>query len=231
MSLKNFLGQVRVSDIARSNRYVFTILMPPKLRTYLPHLETLSLFTSEVTGAFAWNLASKGESFGGIQYNTPYSAFMEDQSVNVTFMIDGNAMIRHLFDDWATSSFNVRSGQVEYYDNLRTRARLELLNQSDIPIYAWELHDVVLDKIVPINFSNNQSKLLELTVIFTFRFWEKVKPTPVTAIRRQEENPILELYRIVKPWLSARYPQFGKINQKINDVNLGVRTLGSIFGL
>lgn len=231
MSLKNFLGQIRISDVARTNRYVFTVLMPPKLQAYMPHLQTLSLFATEVTGAFSWNLSSKGESFGGIPYNTPYSAFMEDQSVNVTFMIDGNAMIRHLFDDWASTSYNTQTGQVEYYDNLRTRARLELLNRSDIPVYAWEMHDVILDKIVPINLSNESSKILELTVIFTFRHWMKVQPTPVTAIRRQEESSVLELYRMVKPYLSARFPQLGKVNQRVNDVNLGIRALGSIFGI
>lgn len=230
MSLKNFIGQLNVSDVARTNRFVLTLLLPPKLRAYMPHLETISLFTSEITGAMSWNLSSKGESFGGIQYSTPYSAFMEDQFINVTFMTDGNAMIRHLFDDWAATSFNPRTAQVEYYDNLRTRMRIELLNRSDIPIYAWELHDIMLDKIVPINLGNEAPKVLELTVVFAFRFWEKVKPTPVTAIRRQEENSVLELYRIVKPYLSARFPQLGRVNQKVSDINLGIRALGSVFG-
>lgn len=231
MSLKNFLGQIQISDVARNNRFVFTILLPPKLRTYIPHLETLSLFTTEVVGIASWNLASKGESFGGVPFNTPYAAFTEEQSINVTFLIDGNAMIRHLFDDWASTSYDVNTGQVEFYDNLRTRARIELLNRSDIPIYAWELHDVVMDKIVPLNFSNENAKLLELTVVFTFRYWQKVEPTPVTAIRRQEENSILEIYRLVKPYLSARYPQLGRVNQSVNDINLGIRALGSVFGL
>lgn len=230
MSLDAFISSVRLSDVARTNRFIFTVLLPPRLVNYDYALEYLSLFTTDVSGAFAWNLGTKGQSIGTIPYNTPYSAFNEDSSVIVTFLMDGNMHIRHLFDDWTRITHDPIKGQVEYYDNLRTTARLELLNQSDIPVYAWEFKDVLLDKLAPISLNQGSNKFLDLTCTFTYRYWEQVEPTRVSMVGRQEENPILEIYRIVKPYLNAKYPQIGKVEQTVSNINIGIRSLGAIFG-
>jgi hypothetical protein len=230
MSLDSFIATIRLTDIARTNRYVFTLLLPPGLIGKNYTLETLTLFADDISGAFNWNIATRGQSIGTTPYNTPYAAFNEDSSVTVTFLMDGNMHIRHLFDDWANLTYDQEKGQVEFYDNLRTTARLELLNQSDIPVYAWEFYDVMLDKLAPVSFNNSQSKFLELVTTFTYRYWKAVEPTPVNMVYRQEENAIQELYRIVKPYLAAKYPQIGKIEQRVSDINNAVRAIGSIFG-
>lgn len=231
MSLDSFISYVRTFDVARSNRFIFTILLPPKLIQYNYALESLSLFAKDVSSAFAWNLGTKGESQGTIPYNTPYAAYNEESSFIITLINDGNMTIRHLFDDWATASYNPTTSKTEYYDNLRTTARIELLNQSDVPIYAWQLNDVMLDKIAPISLNNSENKVLEMTVTFSYRYWEKVEPTPVDYTRRQEGNAVQAIYQIVKPYISSKYPALGRIEQTTNNIGIGVRAIGSIFGI
>lgn len=231
MSLDSFISYVRTYDLARSNRFIFTILLPPKLIQYNYALESISLFAKDISSAFAWNLGTKGESQGTIPFNTPYSAFNEESSFILTLLNDGNMNIRHLFDDWATASYNPQTSKTEYYDNLRTTARLELLNQSDIPIYAWQFNDVLLDKIAPISLNNSENKLLEMTLTFSYRYWEKVPPTPVDYSIRQEGNALQAIYQIVKPYISSKYPALGRIEQNTNDIGIGIRALGSIFGI
>lgn len=230
MSLDTFLSSVRLTDLARSNRFIFTILLPPRLIGNNYSLEIMSLYASEVSGALSWNVATKGQSQSTIAYSTPYSAFNDESSVVVTFLMDGNMHIRHLFDNWAEITYDPEKGQVEYYDNLRTRARLELLNQSDIPIYAWEFYDVLMDQITPLNLSNANEKFMELPITFKYRYWKAVEPTQVPPVARQEENALMEIYRIAKPYLAARFPQIGKAEQTVSNINLGLRTLSSIFG-
>lgn len=232
MSLHSFLSYIRTTDIARSNRYIFTIIIPPKLNNnYRNSLETLSLFANDISSAFAWNAGTKGQSHGTIPYNTPYAAFNEDSSFIVNFLMDGNMHIRHFFDDWAGLTYDPETGKTEYYDNLRTTVRLELLNQSDVPVYAWEFYDVTLDKLAPISLSNGSNKFLDLIVTFNYRYWKKVKPTPVNYQIRQESNTIKTLYQIIKPYIASRFPALGRIEQTSAEIGIGIRAITGLFGL
>jgi hypothetical protein len=94
--------------------------------------------------------------------------------LSVSFICDGNMMVKNIIDDWFELCINKDNYNVEYYDNYTTELYLEMFNVSNELINRY-----VFEEAYPIGLPSqtlswaDENQFLKIAVTFAYRTWRK----------------------------------------------------------
>ena len=188
--LQDFLSLVRTDGLARSNRFSIVIPLPASRIESTLDLERLSLFAEISTLPGAKINTEQLKLFGPV-YTRP-TGIDYGNTINVTFIVDGDLKVRRIFEDWIHLVGNKNSYTVNYHtDYVSQQITLSQLNVNDNIVYTYKLKDAFPIEIGAMNISQQtENQVHRLTVTFAYRSWEymQVSSPQVDWTKRMANN-------------------------------------------
>lgn len=173
MSLNKFITEVRKHGLATQAKFRVEFTFPESLMSSLDN----RVFLKRI------GMYCKYTQFPKIQYNTsPIKTYgpprqyaferSSNESVPITFYVDGKMELKKLFDRWAKKIQDTRHFHMSYYDDYVSDIRIIQVDKEDNDVYSIIIRDafpkVVYDLSGDASGGNSPH---ELTVDFAYWYW------------------------------------------------------------
>ncbi len=171
-NINDFIAKVREKDLARSNRFEATFLIPPVMEgnSAREGYRTISMMVED--GMYPGILVgTRPLRINNANEQRASSIDFGGDSVTFTFLIDKDFTTKDFFVDWARSIVNPISRKVQYPADYYSQIILSALDNKDEIICQWLILDVFPRSVAPVTFSSTNSEVLRLPVSFAYRKW------------------------------------------------------------
>ena len=174
--LKDFLGSIKKSDLARPNRYRVEVYGP---QNYLaPDLdlrcESISFPGSNIRSVPDTLRFGPPREHGQALTYGPFTA---------TFICGSDMKEKRYFEAWQESIVNKSTWEVRYYDNYKGSLKIFQLDRNNYDRYAIEVKEAYPKTISPQDVGwNNNDSYQTVAVEFTYRYWLPDKKLAQSAI-------------------------------------------------
>lgn len=189
MSLSKFITEVGKSGLATQAKFRVEFTIPEVLDTPENRFFVENL-----------NMYCKYTQFPKIQYNTgsiktygpPRQYAIErssNESVPLTFYVDGNMEVKRFFDQWAKKVQDLRHFHISYYDDYVSDLRIIQLDKNDNDIYSIVIREAFPKVVYDLSGdSSGGNTPHELTVDFAYWYW--VEEDVVTKVAGDDINTL-----------------------------------------
>ena len=202
--LNEFIQTVKSEGLARTNRFAFNFSLPQMLLSGTnPYMEN-----SRLSSMLVENVQLPGVNLNTIQNRTfgefretPYETMYDN--INVTFYVDRQMKIKHLFDAWIlgvqgydTSNPGNGTGtrQFRYYKEYITDVTIWVYDTLGQSYYAVNLYECYPKTLSAITLDNNAKDIMKLNVTFQYKYWRPGKISNRSSIvpydATREANPL-----------------------------------------
>lgn len=185
-SITDFVGQL-TSGFARTNRYSVELALPPAVRdsTHISDVQRMLLLCESVQLPALNVNTTQIRTFGEIR-EMPYE-FNYD-AISMSFYVDGDMIVKNIFDKWIKSIQQGTTRNFNYYDNyVAPTMRINVEDLEDNVVQTITLYEAYPKTVNAVQLSYEQKDIMKLTVSMMYRWWESsagyvepVAPVPQT---------------------------------------------------
>jgi len=188
MKISNFVSQIGESGLARSNRYTVEMALPGT--SYNTNQYRKMMLFCEAVQLPGLNVNTTPiRTFGEVR-EMPYE--MNYDPITLSFYVDGNMIIKGIFDEWILSVHNINTRNFNYYSNYTSdlvKIFVEDLNNK--PKYIVGLYEVYPKTVSQVQMGYDQKDVMKLSVSFAYKYWRsevlnKSEPKPTLASKKLE---------------------------------------------
>ena len=188
MKISNFVSQIGESGLARSNRYTVEMALPGT--SYNTNQYRKMMLFCEAVQLPGLNVNTTPiRTFGEVR-EMPYE--MNYDPITLSFYVDGNMIIKGIFDEWIQSVHNINTRNFNYYNNYTSdlvKIFVEDLNNK--PKYIVGLYEVYPKTVSQVQMGYDQKDVMKLSVSFAYKYWRsevlnKSEPKPTLASKKLE---------------------------------------------
>jgi hypothetical protein len=166
MTMKNFIAEIKSQGLARTNR--FAVLCTPPNNVNPAGLRKAMLFCDQAVLPGMNYSTVQNRSFGEVR-EVPYERLFD--TVQLTFHVDKDMMVKSLFDTWMMSIQNPITRNFAYYNEYTSPLIIEVQDLTENTRYEVTLYEAYPKTISSINMSNDSKETMKLTVTFQYKYW------------------------------------------------------------
>ena len=170
-TLNDFISSVKAEGLARTNRFLVRIAVPPILNgtTDTVALRKLELYceTAQLPGLSL--STQQARTFGEFR-EMPYERLFDN--ITLTFMIDNTFDTKAFFDSWINSVQKPGSRTFNYYSEYTSSIDIIVLDSLDAERYSVKLYECYPKAITPIGLDYGSKEVMKLQVSINYRYWE-----------------------------------------------------------
>jgi hypothetical protein len=191
MKISDFVGQL-TAGLARTNRYTVGITLPVMIgqNIHSSDVERMQLLCESVTLPSLNVNTTQIRTFGEIR-EMP-TEFNYDP-VTLTFYVDGDMIVKNIFDTWIKSVQQGTSRNFNYYnDYICDPMYVYVEDLQDNKVYETALFEAWPKTVNAVQMSYEQKDVMKLTVTIMFKYWESrlVNGDPGFTPVPQISNPV-----------------------------------------
>jgi hypothetical protein len=177
MNISDFVTQIGKGGLARSNRYSVEMVLPSTTYSDNDYRKMLLLCESVQLPGLNLNTAQI-RSYGEIR-EMPYE--MNYDPVTFTFYVDGDMIIKGIFDQWIQSIQIGNTRNFNYYkDYISDTVNIMVEDLTDDVKYIVTLYEVYPKTVTPVQMGYDQKDIMKLSVTLNYKYWRS------QVIRKQE---------------------------------------------
>ena len=168
MKISNFVSQIGESGLARSNRYTVEMALPGT--TYSQNQYRKMLLFCEAVQLPGLNVNTTPiRTFGEVR-EMPYE--MNYDPLTLSFYVDGNMVIKGIFDEWILSVHNINTRNFNYYNNYTADVvKIFVEDLMNKPKYIVGLYEVYPKTVSQVQMGYDQKDVMKLSVSFAYKYW------------------------------------------------------------
>jgi hypothetical protein len=186
MKISNFVSQIGESGLARSNRYTVQLTTPGT--TYSQNQYRKMLLFCEAVQLPGLNVNTTPiRTFGEVR-EMPYE--MNYDPITLSFYVDGNMVIKGIFDEWILSVHNINTRNFNYYNNYTADVvKIFVEDLTNRPKYIVGLYEVYPKTVSAVQMGYDQKDVMKLSVSFAYKYWRsetlnRAEPTPTVMSQK-----------------------------------------------
>jgi len=196
MKISDFVGQL-TAGLARTNRYTVGITLPVMIgqNIHSSDVERMQILCESVTLPSLNVNTTQIRTFGEIR-EMP-TEFNYDP-VTLTFYVDGDMIVKNIFDTWIKSVQQGTSRNFNYYnDYICDPMYVYVEDLEDNKVYETALFEAWPKTVNAVQMSYEQKDIMKLTVTIMFKYWESRLINgdpgfvPVPSINNPSRNIVL----------------------------------------
>lgn len=174
MKLTDFIGRMN-TGFARTNRYYLEFNLPPMLQAghHVSDVEKMQLLCDSVQLPGLNLNTAQIRTFGEIR-EMPYE--MNYEPITLSFYVDGDMIVKGIWDDWVKSIQQGRSRVFNYYDTYVTDMKIVVQNleqeERDQGIFQVKLYEAYPKTVNAVQLSYEQKDIMKVTVTLMYKYWE-----------------------------------------------------------
>jgi hypothetical protein len=206
MNISDFVTQIGKSGLARSNRYSIEMSLPATTYTDNDYRKMLLLCESIQLPGLNLNTAQI-RTFGEIR-EMPYE-FNYDP-VQFSFYVDGDMVIKGIFDQWIQSIQRGATRNFNYYkDYISDQVKIYVEDLNDETKYIVTLYEAYPKNLSSVQMGYDQKDVMKLNVTLMYKHWKseviskKERPTVKTFPAEQILPETLEYNNTVTNYTDA----------------------------
>ena len=187
-SLSRFMEQAKHSGIARHNRFGVFFRYPRQLQQQISHddIRKVLLFCETVNIPGHNYLSATVRTFGEIR-EAPYEKFYNP--INMTFYVDSDMRVKHLFDDWAKAIQNPETRRFGYYDNYTTDIHIMVYNMAENEVYRVVCYECYPKEMMMVNMDTTSKDIMRLQISMQIKYWSSTPVQHVLDLRKFVPSP------------------------------------------
>ena len=197
MNISDFVTQVGKSGFARSNRYSIEMALPAT--TYSDNDYRKMMLLCENVQLPGLNInTTQIRTFGEIR-EMPYE-FNYDP-VQFGFYVDGDMVIKGIFDQWVQSIQRGKTRNFNYYkDYISDEMKIFVEDLNDDTKYIVTLYEVYPKTLSAVQMGYDQKDIMKLQVTMNYRHWKsevitKVEPSSSNTDRFEALLPEIQNFQ------------------------------------
>jgi hypothetical protein len=184
MKIRDFVGQM-TTGMARTNRYSVNIPMPTILKQNQNDIRKMLLFCDQVSLPGLNINTTQVRTFGEIR-EMPYE--MNYDAVQMSFYVDGDMVIKGLFDNWIKGVQTGTSRNFNYYnDYISDPVSISVENLQDKTTYTVLLYEAYPKTVSAVQMGYDQRDIMKLSVTMMYKYWE----SSATILNQTPNNSVL----------------------------------------
>jgi hypothetical protein len=196
MKISDFVGQL-TAGLARTNRYTVGITLPVMIgqSIHSSDVERMQILCESITLPSLNVNTTQIRTFGEIR-EMP-TEFNYDP-VTLTFYVDGDMIVKNIFDTWIKSVQQGTSRNFNYYnDYICDPMYVYVEDLEDNKVYETALFEAWPKTVNAVQMSYEQKDVMKLTVTIMFKYWESRLVNgdpgfvPVPSITNPSRNVVL----------------------------------------
>lgn len=166
-SLSEFIGSVKSSGLARTNRFAVTIGTPEGMPTYDSDARMVRMYCEQCT-------------LPGISYATsPVRTFGESkefvydrtfESIALTFYVDRAMRVKNYFDEWQNLIVNPYTRHVGFYKNYISDIAITVQDTLNANTYLCTLYEAYPKTVGAVQLDMNSKDIMRMTVTFAYKY-------------------------------------------------------------
>lgn len=164
--ISDFIGEVKTRGMARTNRYTVEIVDPLD-----PDGARLIQLFCESTSLPGMNLITTPHRVYGESREMPYERGFEP--VTMSFYVDGDMMVKKMFDSWMTNIVDPFTRQLNYYKSYIRDINITVYDVDEkFAPYTLTLYEAYPKTIGTIQLDASAKDVMKLPVTFTYKYWK-----------------------------------------------------------
>ena len=170
-TLKEFVAEIQNDGMARTNRFMVNMTLPPALQrrsSYGQKLQKILLFCDAVQLPGLSLSTTQARTFGEFR-EMPYEKLFEN--VNLSFYCDVDMHVKMLFDDWMSAIQNPEDRTIEYYKNYITDLYIDVYDINENQRYNVTLYEAYPKSIGAVQLDYAQKEVMKLQVGIQYKYW------------------------------------------------------------
>jgi hypothetical protein len=184
MKIRDFVGQM-TTGMARTNRYSVNIPMPAILNQNPNNIKKMLLFCDQVSLPGLNVNTTQVRTFGEIR-EMPYE--MNYDAIQMSFYVDGDMVIKNLFDSWVKGIQSGTSRNFNYYkDYISDPVSISVENLQDKTVYTVMLYEAYPKTVSAVQMGYDQKDIMKLSVTMMYKYWE----SSATILNQTPNNSVL----------------------------------------
>jgi hypothetical protein len=177
MNISDFVTQIGRNGLARSNRYSVEMVLPATTYGDNEYRKMLLLCESVQLPGLNLNTAQI-RTFGEIR-EMPYE--LNYDPVTFSFYVDGEMVVKGIFDQWINSVQRGNTRNFNYYENyVADTMKIKVEDLNDDVKYIVTLYEVYPKTVTPVQMGYDQKDIMKLSVTMNYKYWRS------EVISRQE---------------------------------------------
>lgn len=189
MKITDFVGRM-TSGFARTNRYYVDLTLPPMLQEghHISDVEKMLLLCESVQLPGLNINTAQTRTFGEVR-EMPYE--LNYEPITLSFYVDGDMIVKGIFDDWVKSIQQGRSRVFNYYDTYvcpKMSIVVQNLEQDerDQGVFVVNLFEAYPKTVNAVQLGYEQKDIMRVTVTMMYKYWESttqvvVEQPPINA--------------------------------------------------
>jgi hypothetical protein len=197
MNISDFISEIGKSGLSRANRYSIEMQLPDIVQYGVYDYRKMLLLCESVQIPGLNINTAQIRTFGEIR-EMPYE-FNYDP-VQFSFYVDGDMIIKGIFDEWIKSIQNNDTRTFNYYkDYISPIVSLYVEDLTDKRKYVVELYEVYPKSVSAVQMGYDQKDVMKMTVSFAYKYWksrvlERVEPVSPPRLSVNQPQPETEDY-------------------------------------
>jgi len=206
MNISDFVTQIGKAGLARSNRYSIEMALPATTYTDNDYRKMLLLCESIQLPGLNLN-TTQIRTFGEIR-EMPYE-FNYDP-VQFSFYVDGDMVIKGIFDQWIQSIQRGATRNFNYYkDYISDQVKIYVEDLNDETKYIVTLYEAYPKNLSAVQMGYDQKDVMKLNVTLMYKHWKsevisKREPASIKTLSPEQPFPeTLEYNNTVTNYIDA----------------------------
>ena len=188
--LDNFIAQVKVGGLARTNRYSVILTPPADLSLAGGNgnsSQFLLLFCDQAQVPGLNISTTQNRTFGEFR-EVPYEKLFGD--VQLSFYVDNGMTVKNLFDEWMGLIQNPYTRNFNYYRNYITDMTINIEDVEDRKRYEVKLFECYPKTISPIQMDYAAKDVMKIQVTMQYKYWLSSR-VEVSGNYQDGEDPVV----------------------------------------
>ena len=197
MNISNFISEIGKGGLSRANRYSIEMNLPKSVK-YGEYDYKKMLLLCESAQLPGLNINTAQIRTVGEIREMPYE-FNYDP-VQLSFYVDGDMIIKGIFDEWAKSIQNNDTRTFNYYkDYTSAVVSIYVEDLTDKRKYVVELYEVYPKNVSAVQLGYDQKDVMKMTVSLAYKYWksrvlDRQDPISRPQININQPEPETETY-------------------------------------
>jgi hypothetical protein len=168
MTLADFTSKVKTEGLAKSNRYVVVMTLPPILAGIPGVAQAMALYTTEVQ--------IPGVAIEGTAVNTGLHTILNPTTLNfdpcnISFYDDGDFVLKQFFDVWVSNIINFDDKVISWKDDYVATMEIHRLDEQNNMKYKIKLHEVFPVSIGAQSLAYGAGRITTQPITFKYTRW------------------------------------------------------------
>lgn len=212
MNISDFVSSIGKAGLARSNRYTVEMVLPSTTYNNNEYRKMLLLCESVQLPGLNLNTAQI-RTFGEIR-EMPYE--MNFDPVQLSFYVDGEMVVKGIFDQWIQSVQRGNTRNFNYYENyIADTVKIHVEDLTDDTKYTVTLYEAYPKTVTPVQMGYDQKDIMKLQVTMNYKFWRSEVISRAEQPSRTNSYPAADLFS-ERPEVDTTVTNFGNVFENGN---------------